>query len=668
MAWSPIQLSGGKWGRLQILFGSADVTYYRNVPVLVENWSSTEPFGDSTLVLTFPQITVYQNVGSGFPWLFNGQKVTIRLIRPDGSKKNLWEGIQHTPEDTKSGESFALQVQCVGVLYQADFGRMKPRFANDAEDIGKVIADAFNNYPSRDYGPCTAVTTGIKTRQRGSWTPIATGFVQDLLATATVADGSNQWTVKQNGRLGPVIALKDITTVHATVTTGAQGIETSLSADTSAYSNVTYGEGTAPDGSRWRNTKYPNLRADDAPIYPHSPSTVFNAGDGLTGFDPFADEMRRSGYRMASGDTYVAADVAEVRDAQARAGILVDGIVGPQTWAAIFAVGSDGGDLSGAFFMPLAYDTRVEPYLYNAQGKKIGNNPAFQPDRLRLERKVDYGENITKAEATASARAELLRYPDAGWQGTITLKSDPAEMSRFELRAGMNIKLKRYRAADRLLHIAQVSVNWLTLTVTLTVDSHFRDLISLASIKQRNAEAASDPARRSSGQRRLSRIANDTVVVFDSESGAGIIPRHALFGGLWTVLRIPAGQVGQIAKARFHTSGPTSEFAIGIFGQAVTAAQLVRLVGNPLGVDRPFDPSFAALDALGLMASWGSQSTPGGYSPGTKGETGATLTGDIIDDGGFAYQTTQPGWLWVAEYASSSCFIEGRLYAGVDGG
>lgn len=668
MAWSPIQLSAGKWGRLQVLFGSTDVTYFRNVPVQVEAWESTEPFGDSVLSVTFPQITVFETYGAAPLWLFNGQQVTIRLIRPNGTKKNLWEGLQHSPEDRKLDESLALNVHCIGVLYQADYGRMKPRFANDAEDIGRVIADAFNNYPSRDYGPCTVVTTGINTRQRGSWTPIATGFVQDLLATATIANGSNQWTVKQHGRLGPIIALKDTTSVHATVTTGAQGVDPQLSSDSSSFSNVIYGEGTAPDGSRWRNTKYPNLRPDDAPVYPHSPSTVFNAGDGLTGFDAFADEMRRSGYHMESGDTYVAADVAEVRDAQARAGILVDGIVGPQTWAAIFQVGADGGDLSGAFFMPLAYDSRVEPYLYNAQGKRIGNNPAFQPNRQRLERKVDYGENITKAEATASARAELLRYPDAGWQGTITLKSDPAEMSRFELRAGMNIRLKRYRGADRLLHIAQVSVNWLQLTVTLTVDTHFRDLISLASIQSRNAEAASDPARRTSGQRRQSRIAKDTVVVFDSESGAGIIPRHALFGGLWTVLRIPAGQVGQIAKARFHTTGPASEFAVGIFGQPVTAAQLVRLVGNPLGTDRPFDTSFAALDALGLMASWGSQSTPGGYSPGTKGEAGATLTGDIIDDGGFQYETTQPGWLWVAEYASSSCFIQGRLYVGVDGG
>ena len=667
MAWNPIQLSGGKWGRLQVIFDSTDVTYYRNVPVLVETWTSTEPFGDAVLTLTFPQITVYETYGSAPPWMFNGQRVTIRLIRPDGSKKNLWEGIQHTPEDARAGESFAIQIQCVGALYQADFGRMKPRFAQDAEDIGKVIADAFNSYPSRDYGPCTPVATGIMTRQRGSWTPIATGFVQDLLATATTADGSNQWTVKQHGRLGPIIALKDISTVHATVTTGAQGIETNLSADTSAYSNVIYGEGTAPDGSRWRNTKYPNLRADDAPVYPHSPGTVFNAGDGLTGFDPFADEMRRAGYRMSSGDTYVAADVAEVRDAQARAGILVDGIVGPQTWAAVFAVGSDGGDLSGAFFMPLAYDPRVEPYLYNAQGKKIGNNPAFQRDRLRLERKVDYGENITKAEATASARAELLRYPDSGWQGTLTLKSDPAEMSRFELRAGMNIKLKKYRGADRLLHIAQVSVNWLQLTVTLTVDTHVRDLISLASIKSRNAEAATDPARRASSQRRRSRIANDTIVVFDSESGAGIIPRHALYGGLWTVLRIPAGQVGTIAKTRYATSSPASRFAVGVFSKPITANRLAALVGNPLATSGAWDTNGDALDDAGLVMSWGDADSAAGYSPRAEGDPGAVVTGNLKDDAGWEFWSEHPPWLWVAEYAPVSCFISGRFYPGVEG-
>jgi peptidoglycan hydrolase-like protein with peptidoglycan-binding domain len=668
MAWSPIQLSGGKWGRLQLLFGSTDVTYFRQVPTTIETWENTDPFGDSELMLTFPQITVYDHLGvAPLAWLFNGQQVTLRLIRPNGTRKNLWEGYASMPQDAQGNGSMPLQVQCTGVLYQADQGRQKPRFAQDAEDIGKVISDAFNGYISRDYGPCTPVTTGILTRQRGSWTPIATGFVQDLLGTATTADGSNQWTVKQHGRLGPIIALKDISTVHATVTTGAQGVTPNLSSDTHGFFNVIYGEGTAPDGSRWRNTKYPNLRSDDAPIYPHSPGTVFNAGDGLTGFDPFADEMRRSGYHMASGDTYVSADVAEVRDAQARAGILVDGIVGPQTWASIFAVGSDGGDLSGAFFMPLAYDSRVEPYLYNAQGKKIGNNPAFEPGRPRIETKIDYGENISKADATRSARATLARFPAPGLAGEITLKSDPAEMSRFELRAGMNIKLKKYRGGDRMLHIAQVRVNWQDLTVTLTVDVYFRDLISLAAIKQRNREAASDPANRGSSQRRRSRIANDTIVVFDSESGAGIIPRHAVFGGLWTVLRIPAGQVGTIAKTRYTSTGPAAAFAVGVFSKPVTSNTLARLVGNPLGGSKPWSPEADALYDAGLLMAWGSIDEPAGYYPSTKTDGGA-VTGRLIDDAGWEYVSEHPPWLWVAEFSGSSCFLEGRFFAAPDGG
>lgn len=85
--------------------------------------------------------------------------------------------------------------------------------------------------------------------------------------------------------------------------------------------------------------KYPNLGADRAPAYPLGGNT-FRAGSATAGFAPFADGMRRDGYASTSGDTYVSADETVVRLAQARTGCVVDGIVGPQTWAAVLQAGS----------------------------------------------------------------------------------------------------------------------------------------------------------------------------------------------------------------------------------------------------------------------------------------------------------------------------------------
>ncbi|MCW2545367.1 MAG: peptidoglycan-binding protein [Frankiales bacterium] len=668
--WDDPEIIDQAMGQLQVVVDGRDVSQFRGIPTLVKNWESNEPGGDVNAVIVFPAITAHDHVGSGdLAWLRDRAHVELWRVRTDGTRKRLWVGQHNIGASDYDDTSSTFTSTCIGALYQADDAVQLAGFDTTERDIGVVIPDALTSVVSRDYQACPRVTTGIKTRQRGAGTPRLTGYCFDLLATATAANGLDQWTVTNDG-WQPRMRLKDRSTVHCTMRAGQAGLAVQLRGDVSSAPKVILGEGTRADGMRWRNTKYPNQRLDDAPLFPLDPGAHFSPGGGTGGFAALAYEMRDNGYRMYSGDTYDSRDEDEIRDAQARGGVTVNGQVNANTWATIFGVGSNVGSTAGAFQAPLVLIPLVDPYLWDVRGRKLGPNPAYNPNVPRIERYESMGEGIDLATGKLSARRELARTSVHKQFGTLVLTGDPNEMSRHEIRAGMNFLLQGHHGSDRMLHIAGASVDWLSdkQPVTLTVDELNRDLLTLQQLIGRNRESATDPTRRPSSQRRRSREITDTLTPWDGEAGAGRIPRHAVTAGQWLVLKIPAGQAGTVTEIRMLSSGPNSEYVLAVFGQPVTSAQLHHYVPDPLSADRPFDDSFDRLrDDLWMAAAWGGSSNPVGYSPKAKGDSDAVLNGRLIDDGGFSYETAVPGWLWVAEYVATSCYLEGQLTAGVEG-
>jgi len=323
------------------------------------------------------------------------------------------------------------------------------------------------------------------------------------------------------------------------------------------------------------------------------------------------------------------------------------------------------GDLSGAYRLPLAIDTTTEPNLYSASGAVTGKNPGYTGAR-RWERDTDYGPGVWKSEAEQSATLELARDKAPGLTGTIVLLTDPREGSRFLLTPGQNIKVLGYNGADKVLHIADVTRDWKALSVTLTVDEHARDSITLAAIRGRDKAAQVDPARRPGRTDRRSRQIQDQVTPYDGESSAGIIPRHAIYGGLWTVIRIPLSEVGDYAKIAVQTLSPAAKFSMWLFAGPLTPAHLVNLVGDPLSGTNPTARTEAtgnALDDLGLIEAFGGPGSAAGYGYGTEGTD--PITGWLKDTGGGHYNSVAGGWIWLAEWSPTSTFIEGRIYPAV---
>lgn len=661
--WEPSSVVRETVGRFQVVVEGTDITYW-NGGAVEPSWSEVEPFGSATASIQMPQVTAFHTPGSGnMSWCKGGANVTIRIKPVNGSAVTVFTGVLMSFGHDEHGTTGTFTLTVVGDLFVGDLQLRKPAFVTTPKDIGTAIKHELDSVISRRYKAMPKKLVKSATSVLGGWEPKLTGWAQQTIATA-VSKG-RQWTVHNINRV-PTLVLKNTTTAHWSVSNGQRGVGIDLSRDWTQAPNAVYGEGIAPDGGRWRNSKFPNWRPDDTPPYPRSPNVsgimVGHTDADTTTGNGVSTWQRRAG-RPVTG-RFSTGDRAATRSLQAAAGIQVDGIVGPQTWAATFATGSNTGTLDGAWIAPLAAVKQVEPRLYASDGADLGPNSAYRNNIVRVEQYINFGEGVTKTEGVKAARAILNRDSDPGWMGTITLTADPEEGSRFFVKAGQNIRVRHWRGGGTLLlHIA--GVDHTLESTTLTVDTHARDYPTLDAIRARERSAV-DPVRAFIKPRGNSYTPRD-MPTFDAEAGGGLIPKHALFANLWTVLKIPVAAYGRVVRTEFRTTGPARPFAVAIFDRPITAAKLLSLMGNPLtATENPWNNE--NLDKAGLIMGWGWNKQPLGYYPKTfytpDGETQAPVTGRFIDDAAWEYASTKAPWLWVAEIASGGCQIEGRLWPG----
>jgi len=502
-----------------------------------------------------------------------------------------------------------------------------------------------------------------------------------------------EWTIRKAPGRVPVIALKDRWTQHATMRVGQPGIQLgTLLKDATTSRNAIYGEGTTPaavnpdgtptGGHTWRNSKYPNLRPNlDPPLFS---GLVLSLGVTDSTVVTWAQAMRDAGWPVdvdKAGNissTFGGQDRNTCRAFQAANGLTISGEVGAQTWAATFVSStfstSSLNALTGAYIAPLAERAFVEPFLYDRYGAVMQTpeggpmaNPVFDPTVLRVEGWEEFGAGVDKTTGEASALAELMRDGTPGYIGEITLYADPNEMSRYDLRPGMNLCLQDFRGtgdAGVFLHIAQVNIQWNTAgrPVVITVDEHAQDLVTIATMRTAD-RSTTDPVRRTRHNRRASRIIPDRTSQFDIEAGGGAIPTFVLQAASWSVVRIAASAAGSIIEVAAATISPPTPFSMGVFNMPISPIQLLGLMPDgPLadggGGASEWAANANALDALGLVIAWGQIGDACGYSPGSQ-SNGDPLTGVFEDQGAWQYQSTLPPWLWVAIWAESQCMFTG---------
>lgn len=590
-----------KYGYMQIRCNGVDVTYLEPgdggplaLTQLLE-YGSADPFSDDFARIHFPSIYPWDGLPA---FLFAGCDVDLiwkyhpSLALPD---QVVFEGLMVSEERDSSDSAGTLTIQCLGALYEADLYVEAPDVLRRERDVGTVIRDLTNS-PKRytRFTPPPAVVMGAATDRTATFDSQLTGAIADLLAIANnqPTQTAQYWTVtKDVGRLMKIRRRTAETPVNWTVYAGAPGVKFQLSRDSLSAPTAIYGEGTAPDGCRWRNMKTP----------------LFT---GAT----------------AHADPRLTADEARV--------------------------------------LPLAQKTQTGKYLYSADGTRTGDNSAFDPTVMVVEKFVQFGERVKLTDAVAAAGRDVSSWP-ADWIGSITLEDDPAEGHRRLIKAGDNIRLRNYDGAwdGIVFHISQVRIDHQTGTTTLTVDQKGRDAYHVDQLIGRLRDAA-DAAKRGLRFTRKSTATEDRIVPWDCEAGSGILNATSVAANTWKIVRIGAGEAGQIVRTEM-TSAAGIQMAIAVFGYAVTAGILTG-AGNPFTTTGYWDTFAGATDAQRPEIAWGGMQADGtieraGHYPG-KESTGSAATGRFVDDAEWKFISKGPGpWLWLAVYASAACTIKGGM-------
>lgn len=684
MPWSPTLVTASPWGYVQVVVDGVDVTFIRGVRAKLGRVTLQEPYAEGPADVTFPSMTRWDIGASGFEWFREGADVELNHL--DASRafvRNLWAGFVASPDLDDGVPSLYLDGALAG---QAALHANQPPLFLQTRDLGQAIAYALRYHQSRYTFPIPNL--GITTDKRGARNQMALDFVDSLLQDAYTEAGE-QWTIRRVGLRAYDMALKDVTTVHATITLGARGVRESLRRDLSESPNAVYAEWVTPNGCRGRNAKFPNIAGTETvPTYPVT-GLILGQLDSETpsGQDVtlWQQEVYSQGWRP---DPRTDADadpstidavfndncVLVAKAIQKAAGLPITGAVDSATWKASWNVDVTGASQAFALFLPIATDPRVERWLYSANGSILGENPAYDASIMRVETFVSYGEGVWGTYAQQSAQ-QLI---DQGghWYGTVELRTDPPEMHRLDLTEGMNVSLVGLGTTPVLVHVAKVEQNhsdpgW---PVTLTVDTRGRDLITVAAMIDRDNQARQDPARSYVATRRKSATTADSLTVWDCDAGAGVIAPLKVTGGHWAVRQILGAQAGTLRAVEAWSYTPKAKFVLAVFGAPVTAAQLDARFPAPLTArsdkygpwDVPGDQ--AQLAIWNLIEVFGGPGQAAGYSPGYETAPDGTgtahpITGHLNVESSSSFVSDYPPLLWVAVWSPTTCTVRGQLKA-----
>ena len=453
--------------------GSAvDVTYFRNIPTQLNNYAFSDPFGPSVAEIAFPQISIFEALGGpGLEWLADGCNVDILWEDAiTGELSTLWEGYITSISYAQDEESSSVTVQCKGALFQVDNFLAYPQFPPYPIPYELLIRDGLNSkiYP-------TLRTMPLKITFPDGWATVVPDWTKD--PTYMIPYGvqiGQKWT--------------GITTRN----TGSWN--KMLTGQIQSLLSLMFTE----DGSQWtvvlNHGRTPELKVRQIMHEPDDNTLEVTAGQpGLT-LNLTEDWTQAANVYYGSGtDT------------------------GGVTYSNM-QVSSDGTKTS---YAPFAALRQVHP-----SSKSI--NPWFDSTVMRREVQAAFDTGISPSNATAVALNQLQRSTHPGFTGSVTLKVDPAQLdqtfSRFLIQPGMTMLIHGFRGMQSglLVHIAEVTVNVNESSVDLTIDSKFRDLLTVQQVQARAKDALSTLRTLRVGT--LTPIIQDQRLPWSYAAGSGVIP------------------------------------------------------------------------------------------------------------------------------------------------
>lgn len=679
--WVGTVIEGETWGRIRVTIDDVDVTYWRDAPTVVADSQLVDPYGYATLDLTFPQLTELEDRAEVAPWLRDGAVVKVERVVNDVLQEDEYPPFEGLIDSIS--QFWPTQVTCSGKVSGRWATRLhQPHVVNHGpRDGGRIVDHCIDN--RSHWWRFHTAEVGIELRWNGSRNMTTLGAVDDALSRLVDDDGTT-WTILPDPALGHKdirLQPRQLSAGDFTVHAGAHGVKAKPREDRVDKVNTIYGEGVAPSGERWRNAKYPNLPPHYAPPFPHSAplergmtNQDTDSGDGIS---ILVRELWSNGVLAYDDDTTISTREfdAEVEDAvqevQRDLNVARTGVVDEDLWKKIFMTSFEHMSFRGARFEPLAEIPETHYFNRGPDGSVIGINREWTRDVEPMEQFIGYGNQVTKREARRNSRGIIAR--SAAINGTMTLTSDPAEMSRLDIRPGMTGKVCHLFGtglAGTKVYVSSVQIDWADprLPVTLAWSTNPRHYIDLATIKARQMEARRDPAAHWRHQLRRSTIVSD-VDGWEGESGAGIVRRIELKGGRWNVFPMVAAARGQVGDFRLDID-PGCPFYLILFGDRIGPGRIWKRIGNPNvwhdkdKEESKFDHHSEWLRDQLAIEWWGRPDQRPGYFP--KEQTtangkpsGHPANGRFRDEGMWEF-FTRKGFLYVAVYPMNDGVMTGR--------
>jgi len=449
-----------------------EITLFRGAPIQIEQVGTVDPFTESAASISFPQITIFDNPGTGdLDWLVPDADVDIVWQNYGPYDYDWrWEGFITSYDFSLTGNETSFKIDLKGALFGLDDYLAKPSFMRRPVPYEILFKRYFNpeKYPCRlkelkitfppdwkrkvpEYkGPNGYASTlkpagvtpgqkwsGLVSRSTGSWEPILSGFIQTALTTM-FDEGGSQWSIRNNGHRRPELYLRRPPNSDShkilEITLGAPGVGFTGTKDFTQRANTIYGQGK-----------------DEA---------------GIT--------------------------------------------------------------FSGMNVSPAGLNTYFKPYAWSPLVYPREGNPSLRKNVKAKETIIRFQDGLDELGATRVAQGQLQRFADPGVTGSITLSTDPRTTDgkpfpRMLIKAGTTFRINGLLGMNEglLVHITQASVNFRDLSVSLTYDSKYRDVLTVDEVKARTRDALSPLRALQTGK--FSNTIQDLLLPWSYRAGSGII-------------------------------------------------------------------------------------------------------------------------------------------------
>lgn len=178
-------------------------------------------------------------------------------------------------------------------------------------------------------------------------------------------------------------------------------------------------------------------------------------------------------------------------------------------------------------YRPLAASRQVDP--------ATDDNGWLQTERVRREVVLQALEGLDQAQAEAVGEFQHRHFCEPGLQGTVKLTADVVMangqvLPKWLIRAGMTLHCPGLAGGDAFLLIVKVTRSFAEGSVTLTVDSKYRDALTIDQIREKGRDALAVPRSLIGGL--YTPALEDQLVPWSYAEGSGFIPSGAGYSSL----------------------------------------------------------------------------------------------------------------------------------------